>query len=234
MKCQLVVPSAGMGLRLGRGGPKALVDLAGRPLLVRTLEAFQEFNLLEDGIIVVSPGQREVFEETVRPYLGHANLKWVEGGESRQESVGRGLSEISDATDIVLIHDAARPFISRQCVDAVLAAAREHGAATLAVRCSDTIFEGDGDDDLVKTLDRSALWSGQTPQAFRTALIKKAHLAAQEEGFSATDDATLVRRTGAEVKIVEGTSMNFKITTAADLELAARRIGAATECSELV
>ncbi len=228
MKAQLLIPAAGSGTRLGSDIPKALIDLGGKAMLVRTLEQFSSLGIVEDAVVLVPKGQCELFLQEICKTFPDTNIKCIEGGTERQESVSIGLEQLADDTGIVVIHDAARPFVAQSSVEDAIRAAEEIGAATVAVPCVDTILEADDEDCLVGTPDRSKLWACQTPQVFQVALIRKAHAAARRQAFLGTDDASLVRRMGGKVKLVMGTARNMKITTQEDLVLA-RALCSSTE-----
>ncbi|MBN2310037.1 MAG: 2-C-methyl-D-erythritol 4-phosphate cytidylyltransferase [Candidatus Hydrogenedentes bacterium] len=221
MKTQLLVAAAGMGLRLGSQGPKGLVDLAGKPMLVRTLERFSGLGLTAGGLIVVPQGREGQFQELLAASFPGTPFTLVAGGRERQESVWNGLARLDDDTEIVVIHDAARPFVAAESVQASIDAAAEWGAATVAIPAVDTILVGDSGGFLADTPDREALWACQTPQTFRVDCIRAAHEHARRHGFLGTDDASLVRRAGGKVKLVMGTPLNLKVTTPGDLALAA-------------
>ena len=204
LKVAALIPAAGVGLRLGRG-PKAVVNVAGETLLSRSVRAFAG---LVDETLVAVPGSVEgelELPEHVRP---------VPGGDTRQKSV-YNLLRATDA-DLVLIHDAARPFLSRAVVEHVIAAVQAHGAASVVAQVADTLIETDSG----RTVDRRTLRAVQTPQGFRRSLIVSAHERALQHGYAATDDADLVRAMGHPVALVEGSSWLLKVTTPADLELA--------------
>ncbi len=220
MKAQLIVPAAGQGERLGAATPKALVPLAGAPLLIHTVSAFIPLDLANGTIVVVTPELRNAFVSAVQSAFPEQNIRIVDGGRERQDSVRNGLAALDDDTEIAVIHDAARPFVSTGAIAASIEAAAEFGAATVAIPCVDTILRGDGDAFLQETPDRSTLWACQTPQTFRVAVIREAHREAHERGFAVTDDATIVRATGASVKLVRGSRENIKITTPEDLAYA--------------
>lgn len=220
MNAQLLIPAAGMGARLGSKCPKALVEVAGKPMLARVLERFQPLGLTANAVIVITPGHRNDFERALGHEIAGSNLTLVDGGSERQESVQRGLACLAPTTDIVVIHDAARPFVSQESVYASITAATQCGAATVAMPCIDTILEADANRNLMATPDRRALWACQTPQTFQVRVIREAHAAAQRDGVVLTDDASLVRRVGATVRLVPGAPLNFKITTSTDLALA--------------
>lgn len=220
MKSQLLIPAGGMGTRLGMGCPKALAPLAGKPMLVRTLERFVALGLAHDAVIVVPPDHVAGFASALAQAFPSAAFTFVEGGPERQISVSNGFAALADDTEIVAVHDAARPFVPPESVRAAIDAAAETGAATVAIPSADTILVEDGDGMLAETPDRQRLWACQTPQVFRTRVIREAHASASEADLICTDDATLVRRHGGPVRLVEGSRMNFKVTTPDDLALA--------------
>lgn len=220
MTTQLMIPAAGSGKRLGFSSPKALVELAGDPILVHTLRHFAELDLIDDAIVLVPPVERAQFEDAIARAFGDGGIRIVDGGSERQHSVANGLEVLDPSTEIVVIHDAARPFVDASAIQASIDAAKIHGAATVAISCADTILQGDGDAMLVDTPDRSRLWACQTPQTFQRDVICDAHAAAKSDDNVYTDDATMVRAMGVSVKIVNGSPNNFKITTPEDLAYA--------------
>jgi len=221
---QLLIPAAGMGLRLGAGGPKALIELAGKPLLVRTLARFDGLGLVNGAAIVGPPECQAQFMEVLDAAYSGCAFAWADGGAERQVSVANGLNALAADTEIVVIHDAARPFVPEGAILASIDAAREYGASTVAIPAIDTVLVGDGDAFLVDTPDRTRLWACQTPQTFRVSVIREAHRKASREDHLGTDDATLVQRTGGRVKLVNGSPLNFKVTTPEDFALAQRVI----------
>lgn len=231
MKCQAIVPAAGMGTRLGCDGPKALIDLCGKPLLIRTLDALLSTEDLRRAVAAVPADWRRAFEDALDSFGYGGKVRVVDGGAERQDSVRLALQALDDDAEIAAIHDAARPFVRSETIVETLNAARECGAATAAVRCSDTILEVNENYELISTPDRRRMWSCQTPQAFRVEVIREAHARAQAEGWTMTDDASLVRRVGRTVKIVEGGPDNFKITTETDLDLAKSIVNQRAACS---
>ena len=225
MKCQLILAAAGKGVRLGLEMPKALVEMAGKPLLAHTLERFRSTGLTDSAIILVTPDQRSLFEEALRRIYSPCPFKLVDGGVERQISVNNGLNRLDPEVEIVVIHDAARPFVPECAIFDSIRAAEACGAATVAIPSSDTILEAEGIDPpehtwLADTPDRRKLWACQTPQTFRVDVIRQAHAYAQKAGYLGTDDASLVRKMGGRVSLIMGSPLNLKITTPADLALA--------------
>jgi 2-C-methyl-D-erythritol 4-phosphate cytidylyltransferase len=206
---------AGRGERLGADVPKAFVSLAGRPLFTWSLEALQRCDDV-DGIVLV--GSARTLRELVAAcgMTLHKVLACVEGGDQRQHSVARGLQALPEGCTLVAVHDSARALILPEVVSRAIAVAREHGAALAAVPQADTLKQGTH--GLVTgTVPRAGLWAAQTPQVFRRDWLERAHREATEV---ATDDAALVEALGHPVHLSPGDSRNFKVTTAADLELA--------------
>jgi 2-C-methyl-D-erythritol 4-phosphate cytidylyltransferase len=211
-----IIVAAGMGRRMGSSVPKQFLPLAGIPLAAHSLQAFQDHDQVDRMVLVLPPqGGSHSLDTSDFTKL----TATVEGGDSRQASVAQGLAAVEDS-GWVLIHDAARPLVNAQVIRSVLKAARESGAAVPACRVGDTIKQVDGE-VVSGTLVRGGLIQVQTPQAFRTALAREAHEAALRDGFLGTDDAQLVERLGRPVVWVEGSSINLKVTTEHDLELAA-------------
>ena len=205
---------------MGCDGPKALIEVGGEPLLVQALRRFQPLGLVESAVIVVAPGYESAFQSALDASFPGARFSLVQGGAERQMSVANALECLDAATDIVVIHDAARPFVGEESIRASISAALECGAATVAIPSVDTILRGDDQGYLIDTPDRRLLWMCQTPQTFQVSVIRAAHESARRDGFLGTDDASLVRRMGGRVKLVMGSPANFKITTPADLAMA--------------
>jgi len=213
----LVLPAAGMGLRLGRPEPKALVPILDTPLLVWTLRRLAPLDLLDEAVITVPESESERFRQSLDKFFPDNTFRIVAGGAERQDSVREALAHTPSDGDIVVIHDAARPFVPEEAVQAAIDAADRHGAATVALPAIDTILRVDDGDFLVETPPRKEMWACQTPQVFRKDLILAAHERARKEGYAGTDDATLVRWLGEPVKVVPGSPANFKVTTPRDL-----------------
>ena len=223
-KVAVVIPAAGVGQRMG-GERKQFRTLGGAPVLVRTLEVFERHPEI-DALVVAGPTGAA---DALRDELESAGLTKlhavVEGGATRQASVGQGLAALPTDTDLVLVHDAVRPFLPADRLTAVIDAARTHGAAALAIPMADTVRCAERDDPSTgsgqvfgATVPREALWRMQTPQAFRTELLLAAHTRFAD--VAGTDEVELVQRTGYAVHIVEGSALTFKITTPDDWTLA--------------
>ena len=215
----VVIPAAGVGRRMG-GAPaaprKQFRTLGGAPVLVRTLEVFERHPDVHALVVAGPVGEAEELSAELRAYGLTKLHAVVEGGATRQESVGRGLDALPADAEIVLVHDAVRPFLPADRLRAVIDAAREHGAAALAVPMADTVRRGDA--AFGETVPRDGLWRMQTPQAFRVGLLREAH--ARFGDVSGTDEVELVQRLGRAVRVVEGSALTFKITTPADWALA--------------
>ena len=204
MRVALLVPAAGKGQRLGQAKPKALVEVAGRPLLFWTLRLFPP---VDEVWVALPPG--------TRPPAG-LRANFVEGGPTRQESVFRLLT--TTQAELVLVHDAARPLVNPKVVAAVLRAARKTGAAVPVIPVPDTLI-ADGDGFYGEALDRARYRLVQTPQGFWRELLLKAHEEARAKGLEKSDDAQLVRALGHPVRLVPGDRRTFKVTYPEDLDL---------------
>lgn len=222
---RLVIPAAGQGTRLGQTEPKALVLIAGVPLLIRTLTVFEAVQLARSAVVLYPPGSLCEFEAALDAAFPGHSIRLAEGGAERQDSVRIGLSHLDASTNLVVLHDAARPFVSPTIVEAAIEAATEYGGATAAIPAVDTILERSDDGMLAGTPDRRRLWACQTPQVFQLARFLEAHERARAEGRAFTDDATLFTAYGGTVKIVRGAAENRKITTNEDLRFAEFRFG---------
>lgn len=222
-----LVTAGGRGRRFGGPVPKQYADLAGVPVVVRTLRAFDACPAVDRLLLVVPAGDEPWVQQSLIDRAGLTKpLGIAAGGATRQESVFAGLCAIGERDDLVAIHDAVRPLVTVRCIEACIAAARETGASIAAVPLRDTLKKTrQGEVAIEATIAREGLWLAQTPQVFRLGLIRAAHEEARRLGLTATDDAALVERRGQRVRIVEGSPLNFKITTFADLELAAAVLG---------
>ena len=221
MRQALIVVAAGGGQRLGQSIEKPYVELEGRPLVWHCLKTLDGPGLFDQRIVVVAPGSEARFRGDIlaRFPLEHA-VEIVTGGESRQESVYRGLAAVSEEIDLVAIHDGARPLIDEDTVRATFGACQGVDGALVALPVHDALKRVEGD-LVVEDVARAGLWRAQTPQTFWTKVIRAAHEAARAEGIEALDDAALVTRRGGRVRVIQGTKINLKITVPEDLRLAA-------------
>lgn len=215
MNYQVIIPAAGSGKRMGAGYNKLLMNLAGRPIILHTLDVFEEDHNCSRIILVIHSNDESFFTEIESRYT---KVHLVFGGSERQYSVYNGL-KAAKAEGIILVHDGARPFIRPETIARLVAAAEENGAAIAAVPVKDTIKKVTNL-EVVETVDRSSLWQVQTPQAFHFSVLKSAHERAQKEKYIGTDEASLVEKTRHTVKIVEADYDNIKLTTPEDLYFA--------------
>lgn len=222
----VIVVAAGKGLRMGGQVPKQHLPLAGKPVLARTLEAFEHMEQVHSVVLVVGPGDEARCSGYIARYGLYKVHAVVTGGVERQASVYQGLLALDPEVEWVLVHDGVRPFVTPEETAECLAAARKHGAAVVAVPVKDTVKIVEPDGKIASTPDRSTVWAIQTPQAFRVRDLAAAHELAMRESFTGTDDAMLVERTGQPVYVVRGGYHNLKITTPEDLEWAEYRLNA--------
>jgi len=217
-----LVPAGGRGTRLGHRVPKQFLRVAGVSILATTVRRLREHPGVS-AVIVAAPA---AYVARTRRLLGaggrRASITVVAGGATRQESVWRALQAAPAAAEVVVVHDAVRPFITRALLEAVVTAAAEAGAAICALPVTETVKRV-RDGFVEQTVDRAGLWSVQTPQAFRAALLREAHDKARRDGIVGTDDAMLVERLGQRVRVVPGLAGNLKITTPDDLRRARGR-----------
>ena len=217
MHVTAIIAAAGRGERFGGGVPKQLLTLGGRPILERSVDAFVLHERITD-LIVALPF--ELAADTPSYLRGRSKpIEIVEGGNRRQDSVARAFACVPPAADIVVVHDAARPLVSGALIARTIDAAAAHGAAIAAVAATDTVKRADERRFVVDTLPRHGIFLAQTPQAFRTSVLREA-LASTDAAAEATDEASLIERAGHRVQLVDGDPRNLKITTADDLAAA--------------
>jgi 2-C-methyl-D-erythritol 4-phosphate cytidylyltransferase/2-C-methyl-D-erythritol 2,4-cyclodiphosphate synthase len=222
-----LIVAAGSGMRFGGEVPKQYLPLGGRAVLRHSVEAFLGHARIDGVRVVIGPEHRALYETAVAGLPAPRLLPPAFGGATRQESVRHGLESLADEPPArVLIHDAARPFVSADIIDRTLAALDEAPAAVVAVPVTDTLKRAEGE-TVTGTLDRAGLWRAQTPQAFHFEPILSAHRRAA--GAALTDDAAVAEAAGLPVKLVMGAEDNFKITTSDDLRRAGSLLGGAAE-----
>ncbi len=236
MKVFVIVPAAGLGTRMApasaaksrkKAPTKQFKELGGVPILVHTLRKFVAAPAVYEIIVALRHDEISGFRtqlEKQYPEILNKRLQIVEGGEHRQDSVASALSHTAaDPEDIILVHDAVRPFVTPEIIAHVLEAAHQHGAAIAGLPAVDTVKQVDrtADGALIKaTIPRASIVMAQTPQGFRYHILKKAFDDAVADGFVGTDEASLIERAGLPVVVVMGSPRNIKITTPADMELA--------------
>jgi len=212
-----VIVAAGKGTRMGANVDKLWLEVAGRPVVAHTWQRFNDAPCVDEIILVVRDGMQPHFTELAARFKFEKPFRLVAGGAERQDSVWNGLSALSPETEIVAIQDAARPCTSAELIAATIAAARETGAAVAAQPVADTIKETADGKIISRTVDRSKLWSVQTPQTFRVEVIRRAIASAREKGLVLTDDTAACELIGQPVRLVKGASPNPKVTVPADL-----------------
>ncbi|HZP17333.1 MAG TPA: 2-C-methyl-D-erythritol 4-phosphate cytidylyltransferase [Terriglobales bacterium] len=233
MKVVVIIPAAGLGTRMAPAAgakpaaSKQFAELRGTPILVRTLARFAQSQQVQEIFVALRKGEIAPFRERLRreaPEIRAKTPVLLEGGENRQQSVSNALAAVTAAEDdVVLVHDAVRPFVTEEIIREVIAGAKKYGAAIAGIPAVDTVkqVERTSDGALIKaTIPREKVVMAQTPQGFRYAVLKKAFDEAAADGFVGTDEASLVERSGHPVAVVMGSVRNLKITTPADLELA--------------
>jgi 2-C-methyl-D-erythritol 4-phosphate cytidylyltransferase len=213
-----VIVAAGRGTRMGTAESKQYLLLQGKPIIVHTLEVFQQHELISEIVLVTGEEDIERCREWIQAYKLDKVTAVVSGGAERQHSVYRGLLKLG--TKWVMVHDGVRPFVHPREIEACYERARQIGASVLAVPVKDTIKQVDSGGKVLSTPDRQSLWAIQTPQTFRLSDLLEAYEAAARDGFLGTDDSSLAERAGISVSVVEGSYRNIKITTPDDLDFA--------------
>lgn len=222
-----IVPAAGLGTRMGADTPKQFLELGGVPLIVFTLRGLAACSAITEFFISTrADGVPALQAMVAKASLGRP-VRVVPGGDTRQESVANALAQVDPATEIVLVHDAVRPFVTLTQIDRVIAEARTRGAAILGIPAIDTVKEvkrASLPEDVAlisATIPRERIVLAQTPQVFQYALLRDAFKKAEQDGVTASDEAAVVERFGHDVFVVLGSERNLKITRPADMDLAA-------------
>ena len=229
MQAAVILPAAGMGTRMSRTAAektgtsrKQFMLLEGSPILVHTVRKFASIPRVSEIVIAVRGEDMEWVAEMVAG-IAPSRVRVVEGGNSRQQSVANALASLNPQTELVAVHDAVRPFIDLETIDKVFDEAAATGAAIVGVPVVDTVkqvTQGTGHVKIRGTLQREKLVLAQTPQVFHYELLRRAFAAAQEDGFTGTDESSLVERLDVEVSVVLGSDHNIKITKPGDMDLA--------------
>jgi 2-C-methyl-D-erythritol 4-phosphate cytidylyltransferase/2-C-methyl-D-erythritol 2,4-cyclodiphosphate synthase len=222
-----IIAAGGRGLRFGGSQPKQLLPLGPHAILERSLNAFRACEVIDEIVVALPPDLLTHPPSYLR--TGTKPVEVVAGGERRRDSVGHAFARISPRADVVVIHDAARPFVTGDVIRRTVSAAAESGAAIAAIAARDTVKRAGADRIITATLQRDEIFLAQTPQAFRTSVLR----AALALDGDATDEAALVEQSGHPVRVVEGDPRNLKITTPEDFAMAERLLGATASATAL-
>lgn len=218
MKVYAVIPAGGKGKRGSTATPKQYIRFHGKELIVYTLEVFQKCDLIDEILIAAEAPYFSLLNKIAKDYNITKISQIVEGGEERQDSVNNALKSIkADDNDLIAVHDAARPLLPESILTKAINTAKEKGNALVCIKAKDTLLIGD---QIVKEyVDRSEMYYVQTPQIFRYKDLKKAMKKAYEKNFVGTDESMLIKEIGIDINIVEGSMLNFKVTTMTDIEM---------------
>jgi 2-C-methyl-D-erythritol 4-phosphate cytidylyltransferase len=220
MPVSVIIPAAGFGERMGATIGKQFLLLAGKPILVHTLERFEACAMVDEIIVSTQRSSFSLIAEIKGTYALTKLKGPVEGGQRRQDSIANALRVVDPRSEIIVVHDAVRPFVHLKEITQSIETATYYGASIVAARAKDTMKLAATDGRVEKTLNRSSLWSVQTPQTFKRQLLFDAYAHAEKFNMTATDDSFLVEQLGVSPIIVEGSYENIKITTPDDLLLA--------------
>jgi len=229
MKVIVIIPAAGLGTRMAPPGKKTsaskqFLEIEGTPIVFHTLRVFARNQQVTQIVVALRKNEMDQFRRQLEKEKLAAKVEMVEGGEHRQQSVANAVAHIkAQDGDVVLVHDAVRPFVDDEIIASVIREVEKHGAAIAGLPAVDTIKQVERAAEgaiITSTIPRERVVQAQTPQGFRYELIRRAFASAAADGFMGTDEASLVERLGESVWVVMGSARNIKITTPADLELA--------------
>jgi 2-C-methyl-D-erythritol 4-phosphate cytidylyltransferase len=221
-----ILPAAGLGTRMGAETPKQFLELGGEPLVIFTLRRLAACAAITDFILATRADELSFLEDRVSKARIGRPARVVHGGDTRQQSVANALKQVAAETEIVMVHDAVRPFVTVEQLDRLIAEARERGAVILGIPAIDTVKEvkrASLPEDVARitgTIPRERIVLAQTPQAFRCGILREAFARAESDGVTASDEASLVERLGQDVYVMLGSERNLKITRPADMDLA--------------
>ena len=218
MRVYAIIPAGGKGKRGNTSTPKQYIRFHGKELIVYTLEVFQKCNLVDEIIVAAEPPYFSPLNKIIKDYNLTKISQIIEGGEERQDSVYNALKAIkADNNDLIAVHDAARPLLPEDILSKAINTAKEKGNALVCLKARDTLLKGD---QIVKEyLDRSEIYYVQTPQTFKYGDLMKAMKRAYQKNFIGTDESMLIKELGIDINIVEGSMLNFKVTTMTDIEI---------------
>ena len=215
-----IVLAAGRSTRMGGGPNKQFIELLGKPIVYYSLAAFEQCGVVDAVVVVRRPDCAQQAEQIVGEFGFRKVVAFTDGGVERQNSVWNGLEKCDSATDIVAVHDGARPLVTPALIEATVASAQTHGTGIAASKVVDTIKEASEDKTVIRTVDRTKLWAVQTPQTVRLPLLREAYTKIFERQTVVTDEAAAIESLGQKVHLVETAFLNLKITTPADLAIA--------------
>ena len=215
----VVIVSAGRGSRMKADINKQFLKLKGKEVIAHTIDKFYNNKNIYEIVVVVKEDEADFFRRNIIDKYGYKNIKIAFGGKERQDSVFNGLKAVNERCDIVLIHDGARPFVTDEIIKNSIECAKKNKCVIVGVPVKDTIKIINKDNEVCDTPNRSTLWSIQTPQVFEYLSIIKAHKIAKEKSYYGTDDSMLMEYLGYNVKVIEGSYNNIKITTPEDLKI---------------
>ncbi len=220
LKVAVLLPAAGASHRFKGKKKKQFTDIDGRAVFLRTIELFADRDDVFQMVMAIPAEDEELFRIKWGDSIGFHGVKVIIGDAERYETVGKLLAEVKDDANLIALHDAVRPCVTKPQIDAVFKAAAETGAAILAHRLVGTIKKASPDGAIAETIDRTQLWEAQTPQVFKPDIIRKAYENRAKIDADITDDAQLVEALGTSVKLVENTGSNIKVTTGEDIAIA--------------
>ena len=216
-----IIVAGGSGKRFGSITKKQFIEISGKPVLYYSIDAFEKCELVKEIVVVLPDENLEFYDATISKIKRFKKVqKVIEGGKQRQDSVYNGLKNVSDKTDIVIVHDAARPLVNVKIINQIIDQSKKSDCAICAIPVNDTVKQSNGNHLIEKTVPREGLWLAQTPQGFKYDLIMSAFQNAYDKNLIGTDESSLVERLGIKPAIVEGPKYNLKITKPEDLKLA--------------
>ena len=215
-----IVLAAGRSTRMGGGPNKQFIELCGKPLIYYSLAAFEACPNIEAIVLVRRPDYAEQAQQIVREFGFKKVAAFTDGGAERQNSVWNGLEKCDPATDIVAVHDGARPLLTHALIESTIISVQAHGTGIAATKVVDTIKEAHEDKTVIRTVDRTKLWAVQTPQTIRFSLLREAYTNVFLKQMVVTDEAAAVESLGQKVHLVETPFLNLKVTTPSDLAIA--------------
>jgi len=219
MSVLAIIPAAGVGIRMGGDTPKQFLSLEGVPVFIHTLRKFVSSDAVNEVFLCLRGEDMERAAVDIERERFAKPVRLIAGGHSRQETVARGLAQTTEAAEVIVVHDAVRPFVEEESIRQVIEAARKHGAAILGIPSVDTVKQVERQ-LILGTIPRERVVLAQTPQAFRASLLLDAFARAQADGFNGNDESSLVERLGHPVTVLMGSDRNIKITKPSDLPLA--------------